>query len=304
MMRVVMTGATGVVGGHVLPRLRAAGHEVVALSRRPPASKDPGVTWIAADVTTPGPWQRQVDGADAVFHFAGESVAARRWSVAQRARLRASRLDSARLLVAAMTGAARAPGVFVCASAVGYYGSRGEEDLDEQAGAGRGFLAELCVDWEATARRAPVRTICLRFGVVLSLHGGALPRMLPAFKLFVGGPLGRAESWFPWIHEDDAAGLALHALEASVAGPVNAVAPGLVRMGDFARAVGRALSRPAVVPVPEIALRVLLGEMGTSIAPGQKVLPAAAQRTGYRFVHETIDAALAALLSRRDARTV
>jgi uncharacterized protein (TIGR01777 family) len=193
------------------------------------------------------------------------------------------------------------PAVLVCASAAGFYGARGEESLEESAGPGTGFLAQLCQRWESEARAAAargVRPVSLRFGVVLSGRGGALARMRPAFKLFVGGPLGAADRWFPWIHEDDAAGLVLHALDTpALTGPVNAVAPGLVRMGEFAAALGAALHRPAILPVPLTALRLLLGEVAGSLNPGQKVIPRAALDAGYHFVHERVEGALAAALA-------
>lgn len=295
-MRIFVTGATGLVGSLLLRRLCAAGDEVIALSRRPPDAPSRQVTWLTGNPTRAGDWQRHIDGVDAVVHLAGENIATRRWSAAQRDRLRTSRLESTRLLVAAMEVAARRPAVFVCSSATGYYGARGEETLDETSAPGRGFLADLCVAWEATARRAPARTVCLRFAVVLSRRGGALPRMLPAFKLMVGGPLGRAGSWFPWLAEDDAVGLILHALASPVAGPMNAVAPGLVRMREFAHTLGRVLHRPAFFPVPEPLLRLVLGEMGASITPGQRVIPAVATDSGYRFAHQSLESALAALL--------
>jgi uncharacterized protein len=299
-MRVVVTGASGLMGRRVTEKLRERGDEVTGVSRHA-GVPSPGLSWVAADVTSAGPWQEAVKGAEAVVHLAGEPLADRRWSAAQKDRLVRSRIESTRRLVEALGQGDRAARVLVSASAVGFYGARGEETLEEGAPPGTDFLARLCQQWESEVRAAGalgIRTVCLRFGVVLSARGGALPRMLRAFKLFVGGPLGDPRSWFPWIHEDDAAGLVLHALDAAtLAGPVNAVAPGLVRMGEFTDTVGRILHRPAVIPVPIAALRLLLGELAGAINPGQKVIPQAALAAGYRFVHERLETALAAALA-------
>ena len=300
-MRIFITGASGLLGGLIADRLRARGDEVVALSRRPGQPR-PGLTWVAGDVVEPGPWQDQVEGADAVVHLAGEPLDARRWSARQKERLRESRVAGTANVVAAMARSRTRPPLLLAASAAGIYGARGEEELDERAPPGTGFLAEICQAWEGEARRAGeagVRTVCLRLGVVLSGRGGALPRMRTAFTFFAGGPLGDRRAWFPWIHEDDVAGLALHALATpSLSGPVNAVAPGIVRMGDFARAIGQALRRPSWAPVPEVALRLLVGELGASINPGMKVIPRAALAAGYRFQHPALDTALPTALAR------
>jgi uncharacterized protein (TIGR01777 family) len=295
-MRVVVTGASGLLGTLVVDRLRGRGDQVTAVARRAPATS--GVDWAVGDVTQPGPWQEAVTAADAVVHLAGEPLDRKRWSPEQKGRLTRSRIDGTRRVVEAQSRR-QAPAVLVSASAVGYYGARGEEPLDEESTAGTDFLAGLCQAWEAAAHSGGphVRVVCPRFAVVLSARGGALARMLPAFKLFVGGPLGDARAWFPWIHEDDAAGLVMHALDrAALIGPVNAVAPELVRMGDFVQALGRRLRRPAILPVPVAALRVVLGEMGSAINPGQKIVPRAAVSAGYHFRHERLDSALAAAL--------
>jgi uncharacterized protein (TIGR01777 family) len=294
-MKIVVTGASGLLGCKILERLR--GHDVTAVSRRTRTGRD-GAVWVQGDIATAGSWQHAVEAADAVIHLAGEPLADKRWSPARKESLRASRIESTRRVVEAMGGR---PAVLVSASATGFYGPRGEEPLEEDARPGADFLAALCQDWEAEAMAAAargVRTVCLRFGVVLSREGGALARMLPAFKLFVGGPLGDPHNWFPWIHADDAAGLVAHALATpALAGPVNAVAPGRVRMGEFARALGSALGRPALMAVPLPALRLMLGELAEAINPGQKVIPRAALATGYHFVYEGVDSALVAALA-------
>jgi uncharacterized protein (TIGR01777 family) len=301
-MRVVLTGATGLVGEAALARLRQRGDDVLGVARRVPAARE-GVEWLAADLTEPGPWQAALASRapEAVVHLAGEPLDVGRWTKARKERLVRSRVETTRRIVEAIAGAAAPPRVLVCASAVGIYGARGEELLEESSAPGAGFLAELCQRWEEEAGRAShagVRTVSLRFAPVLSRRGGALPRMARAFKLFVGGPLAAREPWFPWIHEDDAAGLVLHAVShtGALSGPVNAVAPEHVRMGQFADALGRALRRPAALTVPAWALRAVLGELAGSIVPGQKIVPAAALASGYQYQHPTLAGALASIL--------
>lgn len=304
-MLVFVTGATGLIGGRVVERLRERGDRVIALSRQPRAATGGGCEWVTGDLSGEqgGEWQERLAGTEAVVHLAGEPLDGARWTPAYKEKLRSGRVDGTSRLVEAIARvpAPRRPRVLAAASAVGFYGPRGEELLDESSPPGSDFLATLARDWEEAtlgARAASLRAIPLRFGVVLSARGGALVRMLPAFKLMVGGPLGRPDAWFPWIHEDDAAGLVLHALDRPIDGPMNAVAPEAVRMRDFARAVGAATRRPSLFRVPQLALNLLLGEMGEIVNPGQRVLPRAAQATGYRFVHERLDGALAAVLGR------
>ena len=296
-MRVFVTGASGLVGSRLCRELVEEGHQVVALSRRPQQAAH--VEWVHGDVVDPGPWQDAVDGCDAVIHLAGESIADGRWSAERKKRLVASRVTSAGRIVEAIGQAKSPPRSLLSASAVGFYGPRGEEELHENSSPGEDFLSQLCVDWEAAAAKAQrhgVRVVCLRFGVVLSARGGALKKMLPPFRLGLGGPLGPGSHWFPWVHEDDAIGIARFALEASWAGPVNVVGREPVRMGEFARRLGRALGRPAWLPIPLVAMRLALGEMGASLSPGQKVIPAVAEYVNYPFKHPELAGALAACL--------
>jgi uncharacterized protein (TIGR01777 family) len=296
-MRVFLTGASGLLGGLLIDRLLARGDEIRSLSRQARAGR-PGLSWVTGDVTAAGDWQRHVDGTDAVVHLAGESLADGRWTAKRKRELVDSRVQGTRNVVAAVAAAAARPRVVVAASGVHAYQARGEDELDESAALGTGFLAELCRAWEAETAAAGghgARTVSLRMGVVLSARGGAMDKLRTAFSLFVGGPLGDSAAWFPWIHEEDAVGLMLLALDRELRGPVNAVAPGPVRMGDFARALGRALRRPAILPVPALALRLVLGEMATMVNPGLKVVPRAALAAGYRFAHPSLDGALASL---------
>ena len=299
--RVFVTGATGVVGQAVCAQLIERGIEVVALSRRPRGPFEGGV-FVQGDVGQPGSWQEALEGVAGVVHLAGEPIAAARWNASVKARIRASRLQGTRNIVEAFEQTRIRPRVLVCASAAGFYGPRGEEELDERASPGEDFLARLCVDWEAEAQRAASdesRVVSLRFGMILSRHGGALPRMLPVFRLGLGGPLGPSDRFTPWIHERDAAGLALAALDQAVPGwqgPVNAVAPEQLRMGEWARILGRVLGRPAWIPVPEMALRAMLGESAIAVVPGQRIVPRAAQRGQYSFVYPRLKDALTQLL--------
>lgn len=298
-MHVFVTGASGLIGSLLLRRLRARGDSVVALSRHPPGTGPTGVEWVTGDATQPGAWQARAAAAQGVVNLAGESIAAQRWTHARKQQLRSSRIQSTQTVVEALNGSSNA--VLVTASAVGFYGPRGDEELDESAAPGTDFLSVLSQEWESAARVAETRGVqvtMLRFGAVLSPRGGALARIVPAFRWFVGGPIGDPNKWFPWIHEDDAVGLIMSALDKNLMGPVNAVAPQSVRMRDFARMLGEVLHRPSWLPVPELALRALLGELGRAIVPGQRIVPRAALATGYRFVHPELSAALAACVAR------
>jgi hypothetical protein len=301
--RVLLTGATGLVGGRLLPALLDAGLRVRAVTRAPgsaAARLDPRAEVSAWDGLALAPGA--LDGVAGVVHLAGEPIAGGLPTAARLRRMRASRIDSTRRLVEAI--AARPPDarpeVLVCASAVGIYGARGEEPLDESAPPGSGFLAELCTDWEAEAAKVEavgVRRVSLRFGVVLAREGGALSLMARPFRLGLGGRLGDGRQWVPWIHIADAAALALHALrEPRLRGPVNAVAPQAVRNADLTRALARRLRRPAVLPVPAFALRALLGEIAVELLGSKRVVPRAAEAAGFRFARPELESALAAEL--------
>jgi uncharacterized protein (TIGR01777 family) len=296
---VLITGASGLVGRALATGLRAEGRPLRLVSRRPSAlAREPGVEAVGWDGISLD--ARALAGATGVVHLAGEPIFGGIPTAARRERMWTSRIDSTRHLVeriAALPPGER-PGVLVCASAVGYYGDRGEETLTEPAPPGAGFLADLCVAWEAEAARAAehgVRVVSLRFGVVLSRAGGALPVLARVFRLGLGGRLGSGRQWFSWIQLGDAVALARRALdEASLAGPVNAVAPGPVRNADFTRAMARALGRPALVPVPAFAVRLALGPLAGELLGSRRVLPARAQSLGHRFACPDLATALAA----------
>lgn len=283
-MKIAVTGAAGFIGRGLCAELSRRGHHVVALTRDPQRARDliPATEAVAWGGGEPRP----LPPVDAVVNLAGEPVAGR-WTPEKKRRLRESRVDGTRRLVAALRSLEPRPATLVSAWAVGYYGDRGEETLTEAAPPGSGFLADLCGDWEAEAQQAEelgVRVARLRLGVVLDRDGGALRQMLTPFRMGVGGPLGSGRQWFPWIHRGDAVGLFLFALETpSASGPINAVAPEAVRNRDLTRTLGAVLHRPTLLPVPALGLRLLLGEFAGELLGSQRVVPQQAQTQGYSF---------------------
>ena len=299
-MRVFLTGATGLIGRALVPELLARGHAVTALTRSAAPRLAPGVKVVQGDPALAGPWQDALAGCDACVHLAGEPVAGARWNEARKRAIRESRVASTARIAEVLS--ARGPSVLLSGSAVGFYGSRGDEPLDEASPPGSGFLAEVCVAWEAAARpaEARARVVLLRTGVVLAREGGALPQMLLPFRFFAGGPLGKGDFWQAWIHLADEVGLILWALEdEAVRGPLDLTAPEPALQRDLARAVGRALGRPSVLPVPVPALKLALGELSSVVLASQRVLPKKAQELGYAFRFPALQPALDDLLRRR-----
>ncbi len=300
---VVITGATGLVGRHVAARFREAGWRVRALSRDPGRARR-----VLPGLAAAEPWDPRhgrlepaaLAGADAVVHLAGAPVA-RRWTARVREEIRASRVDGTRLLAERLIDAVPRPPVLVSASAIGWYGDRGDAVLNEEAPPGEGFLAEVCRDWETAAgiaAAAGVRTVVLRVGIVLARDGGALPRMLPAARLGLGGPLGHGRQFWSWVHVEDVARLVLWAVEtAGIEGPINATAPEPVRQAAFARELGRLLGRPAFLRTPGPVLRLVLGGFARELLASARVVPARATRHGFRFAHPGLGAALRDLLA-------
>ncbi|MDE2967651.1 MAG: TIGR01777 family oxidoreductase [Chloroflexota bacterium] len=293
-MHVVITGASGLIGGALIKELRRRGTSVTAVSRNPRSHMAlSGVNWTGWDGLTDA-----VSGAAGVVHLAGEGIVDQRWSQARKDALRDSRLDSTRQVVQAVQEAAEKPAVLVSASAIGYYGNQVERESTEATPAGDDFLAQLCADWEEEAKASGVRTVNARFGIVLANEGGALPRLLMPFKLGLGGPIGFGRAWWSWIHLDDAVGAILFALEENyVEGAINLTAPNPVRNSDFSSALGRALGRPALMPVPPIALKLMLGEGASVLLASQRILPTRTLELGYRFKFTEIDAALEDLVA-------
>ena len=289
-MRVLVTGGTGFIGQAVCHALRGAAHTVTIVSRDPAHASGTAVGWDAVG--------QAVAAADALVNLAGEPIAAGRWGPVRKEAILQSRVNATRALVDAAGAAAQRPAILVSASAVGYYGARDDELLDETAGPGTGFLAEVCQAWEREASRAEalgLRVVRLRIGMVLAGDGGALARMLPPFRAFVGGRLGNGRQWMSWIHRGDLTGLVVEALaNEGYRGAVNATAPQPVRNREFVAALGRVLVRPAAFPVPGVVLRVAFGEMADMLLTGQRVLPRAAERLGYRWQYPEVLGALRA----------
>lgn len=300
-MRIVIAGGTGFLGSALAASLGNDQHDIVILTRRPGGSRAAGIQfepWTPDGST--GKWAGVIDGAGVVVNLAGESIAAKRWTEAQKKRILDSRVNATRSLVAAIAAAAQPPQVFVSGSAVGYYGPRGGEPITEATPAGSDFLADVCVHWEAEAHHAAssrTRVACIRTGLVLAKEGGALPEMLPPFRFLAGGPVGSGHQYWPWIHRNDWVGIVRHVIDQPrIIGAINATGPNPVTNAEFARALGRAMRRPSFMPAPSFALKLLLGEMADALLlSGQRALPAKAQQLGYRFAYEHVENALQAI---------
>jgi uncharacterized protein (TIGR01777 family) len=291
-MKIAITGASGFIGRRLMKDLRD--HSLTVLSRHAGTNLPPGVSMLPWNAAAGPPDAAALSGVDAVVHLAGEPIA-QRWTPAVKQRIRDSRVAGTRNLVQALAQLPAPPKVLVSSSAIGYYGSRGDEVLTERSAPGSGFLPDICVAWEREADAAAelgIRVVKIRTGVVLAAHGGALQKMLPPFRLGLGGPIGSGKQWMSWIHLDDLVGLVRHAIEGQVSGAVNGVAPNPVTNADFTRVLGRVLHRPTVFPVPAFALRLLFGEMSEVLLGSQRVVPEAAQGSGYRFEYAELEAAL------------
>jgi uncharacterized protein (TIGR01777 family) len=294
-VRIVVTGASGLIGQALLTRLKGLGHDPVVLVRRTPGRGE--ARWDPSSGQIDG---GALEGAAAVVHLAGAGIGDSRWTAARKEIILGSRVDSTTLVSTTMAAMAHPPAVLVSASAIGYYGDRGDEELTEASGPGTGFQAEVCRAWEAAtagAEAAGIRVVHLRSAVVLSAGGGALGRQLPLFRAGLGGTLGSGRQWFSWISLDDEVGVILRAIEdPSLAGAVNASAPTPVTNRDFTKELGRALHRPAVLKVPPVALRLAFGrQLADELLLGSlRVLPARLTEAGYRFEHPSLAGALAA----------
>jgi uncharacterized protein len=299
-MKVLISGSSGLVGAALTGSLRADGHSVCHLVR-PGGKAAPGdVQWNPLRALLDAP---AMEGFDAVVNLNGASIGGGRWTSKRKTILRGSRVDSTRVLVDALSHLRQPPRVFVCASATGYYGNRGDEVLKETSGCGNDFLATLCRAWEGEAARAAssgVRTVIARFGIILSTEGGALPRMLTPFKFGAGGRLGSGKQWMSWIALDDALRVLRAAIDdARWSGPVNVVSPEPVQNSDFTRVLASVLHRPAIFPAPALALRLALGEMADALLlASQRVQPECLQQYGFAFRYENLEAALHAELAK------
>jgi uncharacterized protein (TIGR01777 family) len=306
-MRIFITGGTGLVGSRLVPYLRQRGDTVLVLSRRAKAIEGLNCELIHGDPTQPGDWQDRAAECDAIINLAGENIVGKRWNDEVRRTLQESRVKATENCVQGITRQPRradgSPKILVNASAIGYYGPHGDEELDENSPPGNDFLASVCVDWEKAAlpaKDAGVRVVLSRIGVVLADDGGPLAKMLLPFKFGLGGPMGSGKQWFSWIHRDDVIGLITMALDnPNASGPMNATAPQPVTNKNFGKALGRALGRPAFMPTPGFMLKLVMGDGAEIVLTGQKVLPKRAQEWGYSFRFPNLDGALADILGKK-----
>lgn len=300
-MRLAVTGATGFIGTALCGALLDQGHALTLFTRGSPQGGNIGTKrWVH---WTPGivrDWDAALDGVDGVINLAGEPIAGKKWTPSQRRRIENSRVDATHSLVQACTKVRQKPRFLINASAVGYYGPRGDEIITEETPPGADFLSLLCQEWEEEAKKAEeigLRVVRLRTGIVLGPGGGALSKMAKPFKFFMGGPLGSGKQWMSWIQLEDLVRLFLTAIEnPAVHGPVNATAPNPVQNKEFSRTLGEVIKRPSWAPVPAFALKLALGEMAQMLLTGQRVVPAAAEKLGFRFGYPHLREALEASL--------
>ncbi len=297
-MRILVGGSTGLVGTELVKYLTSRGHEVTRLVRKKPNSNERCVVWNPSQGTIDA---AGIEGFDAVIHLGGDNIAHGRWTAGKKRLIRDSRVISTQLLASTLAGLSQPPKVFVCASAIGFYGDRGDDVMTEQSQPGPSFLSTTCCEWEnatAPASKAGIRVVNVRIGVVLTPKGGALQKMLTPFKLCVGGRVGNGRQWWSWIALDDLVRVLEHAtVTESLSGPVNGVAPGTVNNRTFTKLLGRVLRRPTIIPMPAIVVSVLLGEMGDELLLGStRVVPQRLEESGFQFSYPTLEPALQHLL--------
>jgi uncharacterized protein len=301
-MKIAIAGATGFVGSRLVEQLQAQGHQIVILTRNPQQASNRfgAATVVGYNPLKSGEWQSAIDGCDAIINLAGEPIAEKRWTPAQKRVMLESRQIGTEKIVEAIEKATNKPPVLINASAIGYYGTSETSKFDETSPAGSDFLAEVCTKWEAAAQAASAsgtRVVILRLGIVLGENGGALGKMLAPFSAFVGGPIGSGKQWFSWIHRDDVVKLIVAAItDPNMRGVYNATAPNPVTMTDFAQTLGTVMNRPSWLPVPNFALEALLGEGAIVVLQGQQVTPTNTLAQGFEFQYPTLKPALAAIL--------
>lgn len=296
-MRILITGGTGLIGQELVSNLASSGHAVTVLSRFPQRAPTLPTTvqlehW---DGRTPDGWGHLMDGTEAVINLAGENLASGHWTMGRKHAILESRVNAGQAIVAAVRAAAQKPAILIQASAVGYYGRRGKEEITETSPAGNDFLAQICKEWEASTapvEQLGVKRAVVRLGVVLSSFGGALPRLVAPFRFFVGGPLGNGQQWMPWIHIEDAVRALKYFAENQTSGVYNLCSPTPATNLELSRAIGRRLRRPCWLPVPAFLLRLWLGEMANVLLVSQRLAPKNLQRTAFRFNFPTVDAAV------------
>jgi uncharacterized protein (TIGR01777 family) len=305
-MRIVITGGTGFIGVPLIKSLVRNGHELIVLTRNPDAAQAIGpqsIIFIKWDGRNVDDWAKHGDGARAVINLAGEPIGDKRWTKFQKGWILNSRIEATRAIAEAIKQANAKPAVLINGSAVGFYGDVPDGDVDENTPRGKGFLAEVCEQWEAEAAQASkfdIRVAMIRTGIVLEREGGALKRMLGAFKMYTGGTPGSGRQWVPWIHREDA----IRAIEFMISndklsGPVNLTAPNPVTMAEFAKTIGKIINRPLWVPVPAFVIKTALGEMAEMLLTGQKAVPSKLLKAGFDFHYPDIDDALSAILEEK-----
>ena len=303
MKKIIITGATGSIGSRVSAQLIESGNEVIIFTRNPQEARNkiPNASkYIEWNYHQPDNWKNELNGIDAVIHLAGVNLGAKRWNEKYKKLAYDSRVVSTRNLVEAIKNVDQKPKTFICASAVGYYGDRKDEELNESNIPADNYLANLCKDWEAEAANVEefgIRRVSVRTGLVLDKNEGLLKQMLPAFRMFLGGYLANGKQWFPWIHIDDIVGIYLHTIgNEGLSGAFNAASPGIVRMKEFAKTLGNVLSRPALFPVPKFAIIILKGELGKYSTDSQRIAVSKILKSGYEFKFENLEGALRNLL--------
>lgn len=297
-MKITISGASGFVGRRLMKKLIAENHSLHVLSRHAGTNLPPGVRLTVWNSTSSPPPEESLAGADAVIHLAGEPVA-QRWTDETKQKIRSSRVDGTRLLVQALSTLSYRPAVLICASAIGFYGSRGDEILTEASPPGDGFVADITREWEQQADLAQslgIRLVKIRIGLALEKHGGALAKMLPLFKACIGGPIASGRQWMSWIHLDDLVGIIRYALDQPLQGPVNATAPNPVTNKEFTKTLAAAVHRPAFLSVPAFALKLSFGQMSEVLLASQRVIPKVAESAGYQFQYRDLGEALRNIL--------
>ncbi|MCH7962443.1 MAG: TIGR01777 family protein [Bacteroidetes bacterium] len=303
--KIIVTGATGLIGRILCSKLLEQGNEITIFTRNPEAAKKTikfAKKYVKWNYNNPEEWKDYLNETDSIIHLAGTNLGAKRWNYKFKKELFNSRIESTRQLVNTIKNCENKPKSFITASAVGFYGDRGEEVLIEKSNPGKDFLSNLCSEWEKEAEKIEdqnVRRVSLRIGLVLSSEGGVLKKFLPPFKIFLGGPLGNGKQWFPWIHIEDLINILIHTIKTeSLQGPVNIASPGIVRMKDFATSLGKVLQRPSFFQVPKFILKIAVGEFANAIVSGQKVSVDKLLNSGYNFRFTDLENALKNLLEK------